>query len=161
MNIKQQEDESLRSYVTCFNKEALLVDEVDDKVLATTFTNGLQSEEFLFSINKNYLKTMVNMLYKATNYMNVEEAMIARGCKPKKRERKDDPRPDKGRKSTQTSDQRDDKRSRPPPGKTVNFTLPNTPLDQVLMQTRDDAVLTWPNKLKGNLNKRPRNKCFH
>ena len=104
---------------------------------------------------------MVNMLYKATYYMNVEEAMIARGCKPKKRERKDDPRPNKGRKSTQTSDQRDDRRSRPPPGRTVNFTLPNTSLDQVLMPIRDDAVLTWPDKLKGNLNKRPRNKCFH
>ena len=83
--------------MTRFNKEALLVNEVDDKVLAT---NGLQSEEFLFSIYKNYLKTMVDMLYKATKYMNAEDAMIAQGCKPKKRERKDDPRPDKGRKST-------------------------------------------------------------
>ena len=33
--------------------EALLIDEVDDKVLVTTFTNGLQSKEFLFSIYKN------------------------------------------------------------------------------------------------------------
>ena len=64
--------------MTRFNKEALLVDEVDDKVLTTAFTNGLQSEVFLFSINKNYPKTMVNMLYKTTYYMNVEEAMIAR-----------------------------------------------------------------------------------
>ena len=41
LNIKQQEDESLRSYVTHFNKEALLIDEADDKVLVTTFTDGL------------------------------------------------------------------------------------------------------------------------
>ena len=46
LNIKQPEDESLRSYVTRFNKEALLIDET-------------------------------NMLYKATKYMNVEDAMIS------------------------------------------------------------------------------------
>ena len=49
LNIKQRDDESLRSYVTWINKEALLI----DKVLVTTFTNGLQSKEFLFSIYKN------------------------------------------------------------------------------------------------------------
>ena len=30
-----------------------MIDEVDDKVLVITFTNGLQSKEFLFSIYKN------------------------------------------------------------------------------------------------------------
>ena len=53
LNIKQGDDESLRSYLTWINKKALLIDEVDDKVLVTTFTNGLQSKEFLFSIYKN------------------------------------------------------------------------------------------------------------
>lgn len=98
LNIKQWEDESLRLYVTCFNKEALLIDEADDKVLVTVFTNGLQSREFLFSIYKNDPKTMADMLYKATKYMNVEDAMIAWGSRPKKRERQDDSRSNKGRK---------------------------------------------------------------
>ena len=53
LNIKQRDDESLKSYVTWINKEALLIDEVNNKVLVTTFTNGLQSKEFLFSIYKN------------------------------------------------------------------------------------------------------------
>ena len=45
-------------------------------------------------------------------------------------------------------------------------TLP-TPLtasiDQVLMQIKDDTTLTWPGKLKGDPNKRSRDKycCFH
>ena len=45
----------------------------------------------------------------------------------------------------------------------MNFTPLNTPLDQVLMWIRDDVTLTWPDKLKGDSNKRPRNKycCFH
>ena len=48
--------------MTRFNKEALLIDEVDDKVLVIAFTNGLQFGEFLFSIYKNDVKTMTDML---------------------------------------------------------------------------------------------------
>ena len=40
MNIWQQEDETLRSYITYFNKEALSIDETDDKILVVAFTNG-------------------------------------------------------------------------------------------------------------------------
>ena len=72
LNIKQRDNESLRSYMTCFNKETLLIDEANDKVLVTAFTNRLQSGEFLFSIYKNNLKMMADMLYKATKYMNAE-----------------------------------------------------------------------------------------
>ena len=129
LNIKQQEDESLRSYVTRFNRETLLINEADDKVLITTFTNRLQSGEFLFFIYKNNLKTMADMLYKATKYMNAEDAMIARRGRSKKRERQDDPRPYKGRKLAQTNDRRDDRRSKPPSGRTMNFTPLNSLLD--------------------------------
>ena len=81
--------------MTPFNEEALLIDEADDKVLVTTFTNGLKSGKFLFSIYKNYSKMMADILYKATEYMNAGDATIARGGKPKKRERQDNPVPTK------------------------------------------------------------------
>ena len=64
-----------------------MIDEANDMVLVITFTNGLQSEEFLFSVYKNDLKTMADMLYRAMKYVNVEDAMIARGSRPKKREK--------------------------------------------------------------------------
>ena len=48
MSIKQWEDETLRSYIMHFNKEALLIDEVDDKILVVAFTNGLQKGKFFF-----------------------------------------------------------------------------------------------------------------
>ena len=41
MSIKQREDETLRSYISRFNKEALSIDEADDKILVATFINGL------------------------------------------------------------------------------------------------------------------------
>ena len=87
MNIKQREDETLRSYIICFNKEALLIVEADDKILVAAFTNGLWKGKFLFSLYKNDQKTMSNVLYRATKYMNVEDALLARKEKPRKRER--------------------------------------------------------------------------
>jgi len=123
----------LRSYVTRFNKEVLLIDKANDKVLLIAFTNGLQSEKFLFSVYKNNLKTMANMLYQATKYMNAEDAVIAKGGRPKKRETHNNPRPKWGRKVARIGDRRDERRSRPPPGRMANFTLLNVPLDQVLM----------------------------
>ncbi|XP_075655046.1 uncharacterized protein LOC142625244 [Castanea sativa] len=163
LNIKQGNNESLRSYVTQFNKEAQQINEVEDKVLVTAFTNGLQSRKFLFSVYKNDPKTMAGMLYRATKYMNAEDAVIARGGGPKKRDKHDDPRPERGRKVAKTGNRRDERRSRPPPGWMTNFTPLNSPLDQVLMQIKDDPALAWPDKLKGDLSKRPRNKycCFH
>ncbi|XP_075654406.1 uncharacterized protein LOC142624633 [Castanea sativa] len=87
MNIKQQEDETLRSYISRFNKEALSIDEDDDKILVAAFTNGLRKGKFLFSLYKNDLKTMLDVLYRATKYMNVEDALLAREERPKKKER--------------------------------------------------------------------------
>ena len=87
MSIKQWENETLRSYIACFNKEALSIDEADDKILVIAFTNGLQKGKFLFSLYKNDLKIMSNVLYRTTKYMNTEDALLAREEKPKKRER--------------------------------------------------------------------------
>ena len=90
MSIKQQEDETLRSYIARFNKEALSINEANDKILVVTFTNKLRKGKFLLSLYKNYLKTMSNVLYKATKYMNTEDALLAREEKPKKRERQEE-----------------------------------------------------------------------
>ncbi|XP_050242528.1 uncharacterized protein LOC126691547 [Quercus robur] len=74
MNIKQREDETLRAYITRFNKETLSIDKADDKILIAAFTSGLRKGKFLFSLYKNDPKTMTNVLYKATKYMNAEDA---------------------------------------------------------------------------------------
>ena len=41
MSIRKREDKTLRSYISHFNKEALSIDEADDKILVAAFTNGL------------------------------------------------------------------------------------------------------------------------
>ena len=77
MSIRQREGEMLRSYIARFNKEALSIDEADDKILVVVFTNGLRKGKFLFSLYKNDPKTMSDVLYKATKYMNDEDALLA------------------------------------------------------------------------------------
>ena len=102
MNIKQREDEMLRSYITRFNKEALSIDEVNDKILIAAFTNGLRKGKFLFSLYKNDPKTMLEVLYRATKYMIAEDALLAREEKSRKRERQEDTWQDQGQKKART-----------------------------------------------------------
>ena len=77
MNIKQREDETLRSYITRFNKEELSIDEINDKILIVAFTNGLRNENFLFSLYKNYSKTITDVLYRVIKYVNAEDTLLA------------------------------------------------------------------------------------
>ena len=58
MSIKQRENEMLKSYISRFNKEALSIDNANDKILVAAFTNGLRKDKFLFSLYKNDPKTM-------------------------------------------------------------------------------------------------------
>ncbi|XP_075658597.1 uncharacterized protein LOC142628368 [Castanea sativa] len=163
MSIRQLEDETLRSYIAGFNKEALSIDAADDKILVVAFTNGLRKGKFLFSLYKNNPKTMLDVLYRATKYMNAEDALLAREEKPRKRERQEDTPLDRGRKMARTGERREDRRSKPLTGKFTSFTPLTAPIDQVLMQIKDEGALTFPGKLRGDPNKRSRDKyCrFH
>ena len=46
----------------------------------------------MFFLYKNDPKTMSEVLYRATKYMNAEDALLAREDKPRKRERPEDAR---------------------------------------------------------------------
>ena len=161
MSIKQLEDETLRSYITCFNKEAFLIDEADDKILVAAFTNGLWKGKFLFSLYKNDSKTMSEILCRVTKYMNVEDALLAREKKPRKRERLEDARQDQGWKKPRTGNRRDERCPKPSGGRFTNFTPLNAPIDQVLMQIKDEGTLTFPGNLKSDPSKWSGNKYFH
>ena len=163
MSIKQQEDEMLMTYIARFNKEVLLIDEADDKILVAAFMNGLRKGKFLFSLYKNDPKTMLDVLYKNTKYMNAKDALLAQEEKPKKRERQEDIRQDKGQEMARTKERREDRRSKPSIGRFTSFTPLIISINQVLMEVKEEGALTFPGKLKGNPNKRSRDKyyCFH
>ena len=55
-----------------------------------------------------------------------------------------------GRKKPRTGDRYDERRSKPPRGRFTSFTPLNAPLDQVLMQIKDEGALMFPGKLKSD-----------
>ena len=87
----------------------------------------------MFSVYKNDLKTMSEVLYRATKYMNTEDALLAREEKPKKRKRQEDTRQDQRRKKARTGDRRDERCPNPQGGRFMSFTPLTAPIDQVLM----------------------------
>ena len=50
LNIEQGEKESLRTFINHFNKEALLVDKMDNKILLAAFYNGVTSDLFIHKL---------------------------------------------------------------------------------------------------------------
>ena len=80
LTIKQNSQESLRSYVQRFNTESLKVDIPDDKFTITAFIAGLrvQSKDLMFSISKNPQERMAEVLAKTEKYINGEEALLSK-----------------------------------------------------------------------------------
>ena len=72
---------------------------------------------------------MFEVLYRATKYMNVEDALLAKEDKPRKRERHEDARQDQGRKKPRTGDRHDERCPKHPGGRFTSFTPLNAPLD--------------------------------
>ena len=106
---------------------------------------------------------MSEVLYRATKYMNAKDALSAREEKPKKRERQDDIQQDQGRKKARMGDRRDESCPKPPGRRFTSFTPLTASVDQVLIQIKDEEALTYPGKLKGDSNRRSKDKyCrFH
>ena len=61
----QWENKSLRSFIIRFNKEALSVDEVDDKLLLAAFHNGINSDLFIHKLYEKEPQTMAELVYSA------------------------------------------------------------------------------------------------
>nr|XP_023873422.1 uncharacterized protein LOC111986016 [Quercus suber] len=78
LTIEQGENESLRSFITRFNREALTVDEMDDKLLLAAFHNRVNSDLFIHKLYEQEHQTMAELIHSAQNFMNVEEAIVAK-----------------------------------------------------------------------------------
>ncbi|XP_075663030.1 uncharacterized protein LOC142632530 [Castanea sativa] len=78
LTIEQGENESLRSFITRFNREALTVDEMDDKFLLAAFHNGVNFDLFIHKLYKQEPQTMVELVHSAQNFLNAEDAIIAK-----------------------------------------------------------------------------------
>ena len=76
--MKQQDGETLREYVKRFNKAVLEIDEADEQVIMTTFPDGLNNPDLVFSLGKTPPTSMTDLLFKAQKYMNGEDMLWQR-----------------------------------------------------------------------------------
>jgi hypothetical protein len=105
LNIRQREGESLRSYVQCFNKEAVQIDEPNEYVALTAFNAGLRKGDFLFQLCKDPPKSMSELMYEAQKFINAEDAFEARDEFPsRKRKEPEDRRFDSSRNRSSKQD---------------------------------------------------------
>ncbi|XP_050248433.1 uncharacterized protein LOC126695645 [Quercus robur] len=116
--MEQGENESLRSFITHFNREALTVDEMDDKLLLAAFHDRVNYDLFIHKLYEKELRSMAKLVHSAQNFMNAEDAIIAK--KRKRAERMEansmchseqGPHPKKGR--TKDKKDRDNKKGNP------------------------------------------------
>ena len=57
------------------------MDEVDDKLLLAAFHNGVNSDLFIHKLYGKELQSMTKLVHSAQNFMNVEDAIIAKKMK--------------------------------------------------------------------------------
>ena len=78
LTIIQNRGESLRDFMTRFNKEDIQVESVDDKVTINACIVGLWSGQFLFNLTQDPPQTMAELMLRAQKHMNAEETLSAR-----------------------------------------------------------------------------------
>ena len=85
LTIEQGENESLQSFITRFNREALSMDEVDDKLLLAAFHNEVNSDLFIHKLYEKEPQSMAELVHSAQNFMNADDVIIAKKRKRSER----------------------------------------------------------------------------
>lgn len=125
--------------MTQFNKEALQVDDANDRMIVVALMAGLERSKLLFSLSKNPPTRMADLMVKAQQHMNAEDILNARrerdvGSNPQhdKRKRK----PQQGSREERGARARDGgiihgtrPRAHLPPSKFHNYTPLNAPME--------------------------------
>ena len=129
------------------------MDEVDDKLLLAAFHNGINFDLFIHKLYEKEPQSMAELVHSTQNFMNAEDAIIAK--KRKRAERTEanpvfhtdqGPRLKKGH--AEEKKDRDNKKVGPS-ARNQQYMPLNVPLEQVLMQIKDDPFLKWSEKIKG------------
>ena len=143
-----------------------MVDKMDDNLLLAIFHIGVSSNLFIHKLYDQEPQTMAELVHSAQSFMNAGDAFIA-----KKRKRVEQMEADLPRHTEQGScpkkawigekEDRDNRKASSSSARSQHYTPLNTPLEQVLMEIKDDPSLKWPGKMKGDPNKCNRNKyCY-
>ena len=156
-SIRQENNESLRQYLTRFTAESNKVDRFDDGDAITAIIEGLCTGDFLKSVVGRVPSTMAELMNRAKTFMGVEDYLDGRrsGHQSSRRREEYGNEPSNPRKRVNKGGQATD--SRPPtsrkPRLASNFrdysgyTPLNAPVEQIYAVARDK--FTAPTPMKG------------
>ncbi|XP_071920768.1 uncharacterized protein [Coffea arabica] len=88
MTVHQRPEESLREYMVRFNNESLQVRDRDDKVVMAAFVNGLRKQKLYTEFVERPPKSVREMLDRAHEKANAEEANRLKGVQERLRDDK-------------------------------------------------------------------------
>ncbi|XP_071939390.1 uncharacterized protein [Coffea arabica] len=156
MTVHQGPEESLREYMVRFNNESLQVRDRDDKVVMAAFVNGLRKQKLYTEFVEKPPKSVREMLDRAHEKANAEEANRLKGAQEKLRDDKrrrgadlGESRPGQARKSVPERLPR----SRPWE-KEKAWTSLTAPRARVLAVMEQQGILRPPRPLAGDKNQR-------
>ncbi|XP_075645103.1 uncharacterized protein LOC142616102 [Castanea sativa] len=132
---EQGKNESMQSFITRVNREALMLDEMDHKLLLAAFHNGVNSNLFIHKLYEQEPQTMAELVYSTQNFMNAKYAIITKNRKKAEhleadlsRHLKQGPYP----KKDQVGEKKDrDNKKASSSGRSQLYTPLNMPLEQV------------------------------
>jgi len=78
LTIKLGDNESLRSFITHFNREALTMDEMDDKLLLAAFHYGVSLDLFIHKLYDQEPQTIAKLAHSTQSFINAEDVIITK-----------------------------------------------------------------------------------
>nr|XP_027075683.1 uncharacterized protein LOC113699515 [Coffea arabica] len=156
MTIQQKPEESLREFMVRFNNESLQIRDQDDKVVMAAFINGLRKQKLYTKLVERPPKSVREMLDRAHEKANTEEANRLKSAQEKLRD-------DKRRRNTDQMDARHSQerknaydrlpRSRPMGGDKF-WTALTAPRTRVLAVMKQEELSRPPRPLIGDKSRR-------
>ncbi|XP_022880904.1 uncharacterized protein LOC111398201 [Olea europaea var. sylvestris] len=154
MQLLQGSTETLRGFMTRFNKERIQIPDLHITVAVSALTYAIRCETFKMSLSKTLPQTVTELLTRAEKYINMEETLNPRKPGPShekaKNKRQHDPIP---RHELPRDKRRNEASSAP-------LTRLNTSKTNILMEIKDMKELKWPSRIKSPPDTRDRSKGF-
>ncbi|XP_022894052.1 uncharacterized protein LOC111408537 [Olea europaea var. sylvestris] len=157
MQLRQGPTETLRGFMTRFNKERLQILDLHITAAVSVLTYAVRCEAFKMSLSKTPPQIVIELLTRAEKYINMDETLNPRRPNPfhekTENKRKHDP-------ISRHEFPRDKRRNEAP---SAPLTRLNTSKANILMEVKDMKELKWPSRMKSPPDTRDRSKyCeFH
>lgn len=143
-NVKQKENEPLRSYIKRFTTATLEVPITSEEILVSALVQGLREGEFFKNLSLEPPSTFNALLEKAEKYINLEDAQRAKKEeRPTALEGKKENRMDDTRRMDQPRGRERGNERRGGPRYDLYTPLVG-PVSQILVAIEDHPLLRWP-----------------